>query len=404
MTPFLFSVLGFAPFTMLGQQVEWGDLVIVGLLVLLEGVLSIDNALVLGLLAKRLPKHLRPKALSYGLIGAFVFRVIAIATASFLLQWTFVKFLGGAYLVFIAVKHLFFEGQEEEERKIVLDEEGQPLLVDAETGGDLSTEQEDIEIRERVPVGVSLITDGDQPSIPNDPSSPPKVKKTCKVPSFWGTVLVIELTDIAFAVDSILAAMALAGSREEKLWVVITGGILGVVLMRFAAAVFIRLLEKFPRFEISAYLLVIVIGLKLLADWGANSDWSFKQSSWLSNRLGSWSETFVDFEQQRRETVSQYESWLSSNWPLTRGVKFDHHDSHESHSESKTDFSSPTPETAPPNDKETHAEPKASKIPHVPHLLDFHDLRRPECLFFWMAMAVCFAIGFIPRQKEKLDT
>jgi hypothetical protein len=149
---------------------------------------------------------------------------------------------------------------------------------------------------------------------------------------------------------------------------------------------------------------VIVIGLKLLADWGANSDWSFRQSSWLSNRLGSWSETFVNFEQQRRETVSQYENWLSSNWPLTRGVKFDHHDSHETHSESKADSTSPAPENTPPSDKENRAEPKASRIPHVPHLLDFHDLRRPECLFFWIAMAVCFAIGFVPRQKEKLDT
>jgi predicted tellurium resistance membrane protein TerC len=49
------------------------------------------------------------------------------------------------------------------------------------------------------------------------------------------------------------------------------GGILGVVLMRIAAAVFIRLLERFPRFETSAYLLVCVIGFKLLIDWWFNS-------------------------------------------------------------------------------------------------------------------------------------
>jgi predicted tellurium resistance membrane protein TerC len=47
-----------------GQEVGWGDLGVVGLLVLLEGVLSIDNALVLGLLAKRLPKHQRSRALT----------------------------------------------------------------------------------------------------------------------------------------------------------------------------------------------------------------------------------------------------------------------------------------------------------------------------------------------------
>src|SRR4051812_25436765 len=71
------------------------DLLIIGLLVILEGALSIDNALVLGLLARRLPKSLQGRALTYGLIGAFVFRLIAIATATYLLKWSIVKLLGG---------------------------------------------------------------------------------------------------------------------------------------------------------------------------------------------------------------------------------------------------------------------------------------------------------------------
>jgi predicted tellurium resistance membrane protein TerC len=86
------------------------------------------------------------------------------------------------------------------------------------------------------------------------------------------------MTDIAFAIDSILAAIALVGGApaghqgpHPKLWVVITGGMLGVILMRFAAVMFIKLLERFPRFEVSAYLLVLVIGGKLLADWGFNT-------------------------------------------------------------------------------------------------------------------------------------
>jgi predicted tellurium resistance membrane protein TerC len=98
--------------------------------------------------------------------------------------------------------------------------------------------------------------------------------------NFWPTVAVIELTDIAFAVDSILAAIALVGAPPEghpadavhpKLWVVLTGGMLGVMLMRVAAVIFIRLLQRFPRFEVAAYLLVAVIGGKLLVDWGFNS-------------------------------------------------------------------------------------------------------------------------------------
>ncbi len=245
-----------------GQTFTNHDLVVILLLVLLEGVLSIDNALVLGLLAKRVPKPLQKRALTYGLVGAFVFRIIAIATASYLLKWRIVKLIGGGYLIYIAVKHLFFESGEDAEETVTLDKEGNPELRIAETGEPLTAEQEMTEIRERVPVPI-----------------PEKEIKAGK--SFWMAVAVIELTDIAFAVDSILAAIALVGSppaghpegsTHPKLWVVITGGMLGVMLMRVAAAMFIRLLEKFPRFEVSAYLLVIVIGLKLLVDWGFNSE------------------------------------------------------------------------------------------------------------------------------------
>jgi predicted tellurium resistance membrane protein TerC len=368
-----------------GQHIESSDLIIVGLLVLLEGVLSIDNALVLGLLAKRLPKEKRAKALSYGLVGAFVFRFLAIATATYLMQWTLVKFVGGAYLVFIALKHLLWESREDGEEIVVVDQYGNPTLVDADTGKRLSKEREDIEIQQRTPLGASLVTDYDAPE-DSGYFQPPlkdlrsaqtesKARETSharpkRLPSFWGTVLVIELTDIAFAVDSILAAIALAGSNPAKNWVVISGGILGVVLMRFAAAVFIRLLERFPRFETSAYLLVTII-VKLLMDWGCNSDWSMSQPAWLANRLGSARASFVEFEEGRRDLVHRYESWLQSTWPLGMA-----------------------------NAGHEPASVNGMTIARPPHLLDFHDLRRPECLTFWIAMAACFGIGFVPQRSD----
>ena len=205
---------------MFGQTFENQDLAVIALLIVLEGVLSIDNVLVLGLLAKRLPKNQQKRALTYGLVGAFAFRLIAIATASFLLRWRIVKLLGGGYLLYISIKHFFFDKKEGDEL-------------------------------------------------------PGHVPQTS---GFWPTVFVIEMTDIAFAVDSILAAIALVGSApaghvgpHPKLWVVLMGGFLGLLLMRFAAVLFIKLLEKFPRFETSAYLLVSLIGLKLLVDWLANT-------------------------------------------------------------------------------------------------------------------------------------
>src|SRR5688572_29849895 len=152
----LLPPLGFID--ILGQRFEVQDLAIVALLVVLEGLLSIDNALVLGLLAKRLPKNEQAKALWYGLAGAFVFRFAAVLLASILLQWTFAKFLGGAYLVYIAVRHLFFESKESGEEKIVLDEHGHPQLVEDETGAALTEAQEELEIKERVPVYMDTAT------------------------------------------------------------------------------------------------------------------------------------------------------------------------------------------------------------------------------------------------------
>lgn len=370
----------------LGQRFSTADIAVILLLVVLEGLLSIDNALVLGLLAKRLPPHQRTRALSYGLIGAFVFRVIAISTASFLLRWTFVKFLGGAYLVYIAVRHLFFETRETQEDLVIVDAEGQPQLVDAETGKELSADAAAIEIAERVPIGSGLVTEASVRGEPSQGNESKAAKSATEpVPSkreilspkgtvyagFWRTVLVIELTDIAFAVDSILAAMALAGGRHDKLWLVITGGFLGVVLMRFAAAMFVRLLEQFPRFEVSAYLLVIVIGLKLLADWSFNSDWSLRDQPYAAKALGTATKSFENLEAARLRTIDSYEQWLEKRWVF--GLA--HH------------------AQEPPSDGDVEL-PAAKRS-----LLDFHDIRRPECMTFWLTMLVCFLVGFMPSRK-----
>lgn len=181
------------------------DLLTIGFLVFLEGVLSIDNALVLALIVKPLPKELQRKALTYGLVGAFVFRVMAIGMASYLMQWEWVKFVGGAYLMYLAIKYWWDKRKDE--------------------------------VKEA-----------------KEPQSQAR--------AFWMTIVVVELTDIMFAIDSILTAVALT----RKLWVVITGGIIGLLAMRFAASLFIKMLDKFPRFEPTAYILVALVGTKLVVE------------------------------------------------------------------------------------------------------------------------------------------
>ncbi len=180
------------------------DLLVILFLIFLEGILSIDNALVLAVLARGLPKDQQRRALTYGLVGAVIFRLIALSLVTTLLRWNWVKFVGGGYLLFLAVKHFFFNAKEDE-------------------------------------------ADGAKKKAPKN---------------FWLVVLMIELTDIAFALDSILAAVALS----NKFWVVFTGGILGVVMMRFAAGMFIGLLNRFPNFENTAYLLVLIIGIKVILE------------------------------------------------------------------------------------------------------------------------------------------
>lgn len=182
---------------------EYADLFTIGLLVFLEGILSIDNALALAILAKPLPPKLQKRALTYGLVGAVVFRFLALAFATFLMRWQWVKFVGGGYLLYVGLAHFFKKN--------------------------------------------------------NNPAPESKAAQTY---NFWKTVLVVELTDIAFAVDSILAAVAVS----RKLWVVFTGGVIGLIMMRFAATIFISLLKKYPNFETSAYLMIVVVGLKLVID------------------------------------------------------------------------------------------------------------------------------------------
>ena len=283
-----------------GQRAEPSDIAVVLLLIVLEGVLSIDNALVLGLLAKRLPKHQQKLALTYGLVGAFVFRLIAIFTATILIKLPIMKLLGGGYLIYVAVKHFFFDEKHPDQDNIRIGPDGHPILDDPESGNELSPDEREREIAERSPVVMDA-------------------KPSRALAAFWPTVIVIELTDIAFAIDSILAALAFippsAVVPNPKLWVVVTGGMLGVILMRFAAVWFIKLLERFPRFETSAYLLVIVIGLKLCLDW------------WFNKR--------------------------PADWPIDKAF-------------------------------------------HGP--LDFHSIASLAFWGFWIMMAICFAIGFIPKK------
>ena len=178
------------------------DVLAILTLIILEGLLSGDNALVLAVLVKPLPKAQQKKALLYGIVGAFVLRFLALASAGWLIRVWYLRAGGGAYLAYLAISHF----------------------------------------RHRVHTKGLVV---------------PK-----PVRGFWHTVWVVELTDLAFAIDSIIVAVGLS----PKLWVVWTGGVLGIIAMRVVAGMFVRMLERYPTLEDTAYALVGWIAIKLLIE------------------------------------------------------------------------------------------------------------------------------------------
>lgn len=189
---------------MFGYVFEPADLVILGTLILLEGVLSFDNAAILAAMVRKLPAEQRRKALLYGIAGAYAFRILAILGVGFLIQYPSLKLLGGAYLLYLAVTHLLPNRNPHEK-----------------SGGLLAR------------VGMS---------------------------GFWSAVLLIEITDAAFALDQILVAVAMT----DKVLLIIVASIIAILLLRISAAYMGRLMDWFPALERLAYVAVGFVGLKLV--------------------------------------------------------------------------------------------------------------------------------------------
>ena len=201
-------------------------LVIILQLIFLEGILSIDNAAVIGALVSPLPddKHVewpaviqrvgewlhpvlgnqRIAALRVGLLGAYVGRGLMLFLTSFIIHNSWIKIVGAAYLI-----HLAFDN-----------------LGDKSGGGG----EDDDQIR---PI---------------------------KVQTFWATVLTVETMDLIFSIDNVVAAVSLS----NKLWVVLIGVAIGILTMRFAAGVFSYAVQREPILQQAAYVLVLNIGIELI--------------------------------------------------------------------------------------------------------------------------------------------
>ncbi len=186
-------------------------LAIVGNLVIIESLLSVDNAAVLATMVGDLPREQRKKALRYGIFGAYVFRGVCIVFASFLIDFWFLKPLGGLYLLYLVWDH-FRAGP--------------------------SGEDEHIEKEKSWLYRNTLGLFG----------------------KFWATVALIELMDLAFSIDNVFAVVAFT----NNLILIIIGVFIGILAMRLVAQAFVLLMGKYPFLETSAFAVIGVLGLKLV--------------------------------------------------------------------------------------------------------------------------------------------
>jgi YkoY family integral membrane protein len=181
-------------------------LLILGIL-LLEIILSFDNAAVLATMVKDLPKEQQAKALKYGILGAYIFRGLALILVESILSIWWFKPIGGAYLIYMAVKHFAAKSVQEE--------------IDSEVQ---ETKKSFIY---RGTVGVIGV--------------------------FWSTVLAVEFIDNIFAVVA----------YSDNVILICIGVFIGILAMRYVAKYFVVLMEKYPFLENSAFLVIGILGIKL---------------------------------------------------------------------------------------------------------------------------------------------
>lgn len=182
-------------------------------LVLIESLLSVDNAAVLAIMVKDLPDGQRGKALKWGMWGAFFFRGLCLFFVSKLMTITWLKIVGGALLFWIVFKWLKdkFDDSEKEETKV------------------------------RVDRWIYKVTVG-------------------KFGKFWATVILVELMDLSLSIDNVFVAVGLSPD-----WRVVTAGvIIGIITMRYVAVGFTKIIEKYPQLESSAFIVIGLVGIKLV--------------------------------------------------------------------------------------------------------------------------------------------
>ncbi len=196
---------------LLGDNLAAAGFIILNL-VLIESLLSVDNAAVLATMVMDLPEKQRDVALKYGIIGAYVFRGLALLFASWLIKIWWLKVVGGAYLLYLCL-HYFITKATPQKSDDVLNKKESWIY--------------------RYTIGL--------------------------MGPFWATVAMVEVMDMAFSIDNVFAAVAFT----DNLFLICTGVFIGILAMRFVAQGFVKLMEKYPFLETAAFIVIGILGIKL---------------------------------------------------------------------------------------------------------------------------------------------
>jgi len=188
------------------------SLAIIGNLIIIESLLSVDNAAVLATMVMDLPKDQRNRALKYGIWGAYFFRGIAMIFASALITIWWLKPIGGLYLLYL-VFDWYKSKQTPKEEDDTIDKKSNWLY--------------------KMTVGT--------------------------LGNFWATVCLVELMDMAFSIDNVFAAVAFT----PNIILVCIGVFIGILAMRFIAQWFVGLMDKYNFLETAAFIVIGILGVKL---------------------------------------------------------------------------------------------------------------------------------------------
>ncbi len=261
----------FQHFNDLWQQIlnnPGASLAIIGNLIIIESLLSVDNAAVLATMVMDLPQDQRGKALKYGIWGAYIFRGIAMIFAAFLIGFWWLKPLGGMYLLWLVVDQF--------KEKIGYGEKGSIIFKIISLTGVLLLIKNDGTINEialwslrglaaifvayLIYSFIKLKDDAEDDGEINKSNNKIYSFFHNKIGVFWSTVILVEIMDMAFSIDNVFAAVAFT----PNIILVCTGVFIGILAMRFIAQWFVKLMEKYAFLETAAFVVIAILGIKLM--------------------------------------------------------------------------------------------------------------------------------------------